>query len=573
MKLSGLKPLSFSRLTGFINRVYVARFAMMVSVLFVIGSLAATTLSARQEENLFRPSIPWGEHQVGFSTRIVTDSSRVYSTSFLEDENYGVEQKAPRPVLVNVWYPAVTSNDSSKMRYGSYFELSSSDEHVHRWAKQLGKYAEEVACSETFGKQPRELAKEEAELWQAFKDSPTSCVRDAKQQERTFPLVVYHSGAASSFDDNSLLCEVLASFGYIVVGSAYPRTDGTSFNIDAKTGSIRDMCLLIQIAVDEYNADWNQVAYIGHSAGAQAVLRAVSERECPADAIVLLDSTVDYYGLAIPTFAELTNQVIGRASHIDEPMLVTAGPGAMFEMCDQLSASDRLYVTLPKLGHNEFISQGIYRLRILKRLPERLLDDSTKAELESAPVKEEYYLALLSEIREFVDSSLNGRLSASVKRAPDESGAVDHQHEIAFQFVEKGKTQARSYNSEMKRPPYPREVRQVIQDYGVERFCEWLLEYSTTHSNNAVYENQMLFGSLLYELGKDGEIGAGRQLHQTGMKLDINGVSTLRFLALMSRLSSKNERARKYLEIALQIAPDDEETKAKLAELDHDNDN
>src|SRR5262249_30219062 len=53
----------------------------------------------------------------------------------------------------------------------------------------------------------------------------------------SFPLVIYHAGAGSSFEDNSVLCEFLASHGFVVLGSAFPERSGKSFNTDGGEGS------------------------------------------------------------------------------------------------------------------------------------------------------------------------------------------------------------------------------------------------------------------------------------------------------------------------------------------------
>ena len=48
--------------------------------------------------------------------------------------------------------------------------------------------------------------------------------------------MIYHGGYGSSFEDNSVLCEYLASHGYVVFGSAFQDEKGGSFNIDGKDG-------------------------------------------------------------------------------------------------------------------------------------------------------------------------------------------------------------------------------------------------------------------------------------------------------------------------------------------------
>ena len=77
----------------------------------------------------------------------------------------------------------------------------------------------------------------------------------------------------------------------------------------------------------------------------------------------------------------------------------------------------------------------------------------------------------------------------------------------------------------------------------------------------------MLFGSLLFELCRADQVDDARFLHETGLTLKIDGLSTLRFLAFMSQLGSRKERAIEYLAAALQVSPSDEAAQQKLAEL------
>ena len=78
--------------------------------------------------------------------------------------------------------------------------------------------------------------------------TPTACIRDAKPLDRKGPIVIYHCGAQSSHEDNSVLCEFLASHGYVVIGGAFPQASGTTLNIDGSEGSAGDMAFLIGYA-------------------------------------------------------------------------------------------------------------------------------------------------------------------------------------------------------------------------------------------------------------------------------------------------------------------------------------
>ena len=122
-----------------------------------------------------------------------------------------------------------------------------------------------------------------------------------------FPLVVYHSGAGSSFEDNAVLCEFLASHGYVIVGSVFQDQNGRSFNIDVVRASSRDMAFLIAYARQLPFVHRDHAGLVGHSAGAQAALIFRSLARSPVDAVVSLDTTQDYFSLATPGWEYMTN--------------------------------------------------------------------------------------------------------------------------------------------------------------------------------------------------------------------------------------------------------------------------
>ena len=76
-------------------------------------------------------------------------------------------------------------------------------------------------------KSKQELTGAEQRLLEELWNAATSAHRNAPPVERRFPLVIYHSGGGSSFEDNAVLCEFLASHGFVVLGSAFQESAGS----------------------------------------------------------------------------------------------------------------------------------------------------------------------------------------------------------------------------------------------------------------------------------------------------------------------------------------------------------
>ena len=302
--------------------------------------------------------LPPGEYAVGFSSTWLSDPGRTYRTAFDDGATYGAE-KAPRPILLNLWYPAKPAAGAAAMPYGGYFEIGSTDPAVDRFARALVGHAREVVVLEVFGVEDEgDLDEDQSIALGVLLERATACRRDAPPAQGSFPLVLYHSGAGSSYEDNALLCEYLASHGYVVAGSAYPDADGSSLGIDGDLGSAEDMQVITRHLAGRPFVDWERIAIAGHSAGAQAALRYAARPGCPADAIVLLDTTQDYYGLSIPLFEKLVGEVLDGREHIDQPFLVTTGPEAAFRLLDRLDDCDRIYLTAPAWGTTSTSRRG-----------------------------------------------------------------------------------------------------------------------------------------------------------------------------------------------------------------------
>src|SRR5262249_13175752 len=142
--------------------------------------------------------------------------------------------------LVNLWYPASKSGEAERMPHRDYLGIRSHDPLLARFSTKLAEYNRAVIAKEVMGKKEAELNEREKSLLDEFLDTPTACIRDAAPARGSFPLVVYHSGAVSSFEDNSVLCEFLASHGFVVQGSAFQKRDGSSLAPDGEEGSARD---------------------------------------------------------------------------------------------------------------------------------------------------------------------------------------------------------------------------------------------------------------------------------------------------------------------------------------------
>lgn len=91
----------------------------------LLSSCASSRASAPAERT---------EHRIGFRSSWELDPARTYRTQFDDGVTYGRE-KSPRPVLVNLWYPA--ASDGRRMNHTEYLAFEPSDPRLHALAEKL----------------------------------------------------------------------------------------------------------------------------------------------------------------------------------------------------------------------------------------------------------------------------------------------------------------------------------------------------------------------------------------------------------------------------------------------------
>lgn len=461
--------------------------------------------------------LPPGPHAVGYKTCWQFDYSRRYNMTFDDGTTYA-PGKAPRPVLVNRWYPANAAGGARRMPHRDYLRIGSDAPPLAKFSARLAEYNRAVLAKEVMGKPARELSGAEKSLLDQFLDTPTACVRDAAPARGPFPLVVYHAGAGSSFEDNSVLCEFLASHGFVVLGSAFQEQSGKSFNTDNREGSAGDLDFLIAYARQLPGVDWGHVGLVGHSAGAQAALTYRSRPGSAVDAVVSLDTTQDYRGVKDPLWT-FTPQVLKNRKNFTCPLLMAAGPHAFFELADSLQGAERYYLTIGDMGHNDYVSQGVIGKERLYQLhlgePGRAAADRDRdrAALKSA---REGYRALCGYILRFLEAELKGDAAARdflAKQYRDTrfGGAEPH-----VEHVPQGRAGPDPYKEGDSLPPSPRQLRPFLREQGSRKTIAVLRRFRKEAPAHPIFSQlfELYLVSDLLDQGKSEDARAFRDYHR-----------------------------------------------------------
>src|SRR5882757_7153190 len=109
----------------------------------VLALILAGVVPGRAADDAKAPPL-WGKlltgpHAVGFRSTWRADPSRAYNMTF-DDKTTYAPGKAPRPILINLWYPALAGTGRGPMAHGDYLSIGSDDPGFSRFAVKLTQF-------------------------------------------------------------------------------------------------------------------------------------------------------------------------------------------------------------------------------------------------------------------------------------------------------------------------------------------------------------------------------------------------------------------------------------------------
>jgi hypothetical protein len=325
----------------------------------VLAALAPTP--APGQEPLLWGSLKPGPNAVGYRSLFQLDHTRQYDPELVTDPAKPPAHK-PRPILICVWYPA-RKTAAEPMAYRQYLDVPAGDAVIAPFVKRLARHIPAVVSETTVGKEPAYRTPAETAAFERLLATKTFAVKDAPPAEGRFPVVLHHPGLGGVADDSSVLCELLASHGYVVLSSAYPNYDaqGVGIGSDLHT-SFRDMEFLARYARELPSADADRLGATGHSWGAIAVLHWAALPDSPLRAFVTLDSGFEYGSIEDTGYEPLVSHMRTYKGSIRAAVLRFAGrPGLKvnFDFLEpHLKYAPQYQAAVASLTHNDYLTHG-----------------------------------------------------------------------------------------------------------------------------------------------------------------------------------------------------------------------
>ncbi len=366
-------------------------------------------------------ALPAGPYAVGFRSSDRYDYSRTYRAE-VSAEGEDEHGERARPIQTSIWYPAAKTA-RARMRYGEYLELWAHNEG-HPTSTRIAAFIESMrrGCLRDLG----------ADLCDSIFDAQVASVRNARPASGRHPLVIYNAGGGNAAFDNSVLCEFLASHGYVVIASPstsnWEKLKRAGPTIESAEAAARDMEFHIAFARSLPYADPGRLAVMGYSWGGLAATM-VAVRNSAVRAVVSLDGSIRYFPKIFPQSiindptrmraafiqfshswerdklaGELRGQNIG-----DRP------PELKFEFYDALRYVDAYHATLKNFHHGNFSSFGT------------IFDNDRMPQEPSRAEDQEGYGVVAQYVLRFLEAYVNGRSEAraSLSRSPAQNGVKD----------------------------------------------------------------------------------------------------------------------------------------------------
>ena len=288
----------------------------------------------------------YGPYSIGFSVSHTYDKSRSFGEN-RSNSSMGSSNTEYRPMQVCVWYPALPS-EKDPMLYGDYFYLK-----AHETGKvKLTEETKNKLIMDFLETDPVDPTILETEL-----ALPMKAVMNAEEDNsNSFPIVIYGPSWWSTAFENAILCEFLASHGYVVISS--PSVGPVSREMPISRIGVetqaRDMEFLLGQSDKISNADINKITVAGFSLGGLSNVL-MHARNSAVDAWIGLDPSIHE---AYEFFEESPYEDYGRFT---KPTLFINSMGYINDLpfYDQLIYSDAYVVDLPHLEHTDLASQFV----------------------------------------------------------------------------------------------------------------------------------------------------------------------------------------------------------------------
>lgn len=203
-------------------------------------------------------------YQVGFKYYKIYDKSRSYVVN---------DDTISRPLLIHFWYPSNEKNQKDSYSFKNYIDLISLREDFNKPAAEVDEYSTNF-INAYVGFAKLNLGIDTTLTTEKTLGCPvpaTYGIALAKSKEK-FPLLIYAPSNSKSAVQNHLICEYLASHGFMViaVGSAGENSINRKNDVKSILAQVDDMEYMLNYFEDSLKIKYSGLGLMGFSTGSLA---------------------------------------------------------------------------------------------------------------------------------------------------------------------------------------------------------------------------------------------------------------------------------------------------------------
>jgi hypothetical protein len=441
---------------------------LMRSYLIIIALIIAAAVGSAADKPLLWGDLKPGKYGAGFTLRSQYDYSRAFRPEVRFDGKRN-EGETARPAQILVWYPASVSSGAKRMHYRDYVHLSARELSFEKLTseenrKSEGQYIDGLVSNQQYGRKALE--------W--LMSATTAAVADAPAIKGKFPLVIYGPGSGGAAFENSILCEYLASHGYVVAAipsigtyTRMPNVDLLGFNSYA-----RDMEFAMAAMHAFPNADAKNVAIAGFSMGGSSSTL-VQMRNMNIHGAVYFDTGLPYREF-LDTHFKNAPEWDRNALRAPQLYFIRRVPEV-----DLGFAKDIRYAEIYTLisgrdffRHNDFIADSMLAGTVPDLFPENTSD------------RKALYEAICLYTLNFLNGCLKGDPKGIefLKSTPEKNGIPEKLLEF-------------SYKPATSSPPRRSEIMEMLATEGASKFREAYRKFRTAQPDSAPIAEDLILGT------------------------------------------------------------------------------
>ena len=329
----------------------------MRNIAYFLSTLLLITSCSQKDSTetiSFSDFLDYGSYSVGFRTMFATDLSREdvpysdWGGRLYPTDGHGEGRSLP----IHIWYPAVKS--SKPLMFGDYLEL------ITRQSNQQVASIDDSLAKHIYINQVNDLKGDSSfteEHLSKLLFLQTKASLNAVPIEGKFPLVIFPNGTSPA--NQSVMCEFLASHGYVVAG--LPLKGQYAHVLDASVKGL-------EVAVDDLQFALQQLLTLSYVDGNQIALmaNAIESSFCAGLAArnEKIKALVSLEGGFLSQFEQniLDGSNFYEEQSITLPILAIYSPHPSIspDYIFHLKYSERYFAHFPEMSEFHFLNFGVF---------------------------------------------------------------------------------------------------------------------------------------------------------------------------------------------------------------------